>query len=204
MKTTTICLAVVSSLAFAARTADAQSATPAPAPKSGIQLEKHLSFMAGYVPGTGAFGGGLVVEPNIEVIDNLHLGLRTGILISGGGSLGGNGEDVSVGVGVNVSALGNVTYALPTGSVKPTFGLGAGLYYLISQDVSAGNNTSVTQQAGEFFGVSPQIGIQLGSVRLAAAYNAILGANIEVVQQVGAEAETKRQDYLSVEFGFGF
>jgi hypothetical protein len=82
-------------------------------------------------------------------------------------------------------------------------GLGAGLYDLISQDVSAGNNTSVSQQAGEFFGLAPQVGVDFGRGRLAVSYNAVLGANVEVTQTVG-DTRTVRQDYRSVELDMRF
>lgn len=178
-------------------------ATASAAPKA-RKIKTDSAFSGVFVPGTGGIGGGLVIEPKIEVADNLWVGLRTAIAITGGGSIkSGDTKDVSVGVGINVAAMAKVEYAVPTGSVRPVLGLGAGLYYLISQNVSAGENTSVSQHAGEFFGVSPQLGIQLGRARLAATYNAVLGANIEVKQTVGG-AKTVRQDYWSVELGMRF
>jgi hypothetical protein len=77
------------------------------------------------------------------------------------------------------------------------------LYYLISQEVSAGSNTSVNQQAGEFFGLAPQVGVEFGRGRLVATYNAVLGANVEVTQSVGGK-KSYRQDYWSVELGMRF
>ncbi len=129
--------------------------------------------------------------------------LDTAIAITGGGNISSTSSDVSVGVGVNVSAMAKVEYAAPTGTVRPVVGLGAGLYYLISQDVNAGDNTSVSQQAGEFFGLAPQLGIEFGRGRLMATYNAVLGANVEIVQTVG-DTKSVRQDYWSVELGMRF
>lgn len=183
-------------------TADAQPIGPASDP--GFRIDTDIALLGAYVPGTGGIGGGVVVEPKIEVIDNLRLGLRTAVAITGGGSIDSETDDVSVGVGVNVSAMAKVEYSAPVGPIRPMVGLGAGLYYLISQDISAGQNAAVTQQAGEFFGLAPQVGIDFGRGRLALAYNAVLGANVEVVQTVGEDAETKRQDYLSVELGMRF
>jgi len=48
------------------------------------------------------------------------------------------------------------------------------------------------------------VGLDFGSGRLAVAYNAILGANVEVVQMVGADAEKKRKDYVSLKLGLRF
>lgn len=60
------------------------------------------------------------------------------------------------------------------------------------------------QNAGSYFGVAPQVGLELGGFRLSATYNRILGADVEVRQQVGGEVETKKysQDYFTVELGF--
>jgi hypothetical protein len=171
--------------------------------KKGLDIKKDTALMGAYVPGTGGVGGGIVVEPKIEVAPNLFAGIRTAIAITGGGNISSESSDVSVGVGVNVSAMAKVEYAAPTGTFRPLVGLGAGMYYLISQNVSAGNNTSVNQQAGEFFGLAPQVGIEFGRGRLAATYNAVLGANVEVTQNVG-NTKTYRQDYWSVELGMRF
>ena len=61
-------------------------------------------------------------------------------------------------------------------------------------------------QTGRYFGVAPQIGIDLGRVRLAATYNAILGASLEVHQTVGDVEQTSSasQNYLSLELSFRF
>ena len=189
---------IVAIAALQVSVANAQDAA-----KKGIVIKKDTALLGAYVPGTGGVGGGLVVEPKIEVMDNLHVGLRTAIAITGGGNISSESSDVSVGVGVNVSAMAKVEYTAPTGSIRPLVGLGAGLYYLISQDVSAGDNTSVSQQAGEFFGLAPQVGIEFGRGRLAATYNAVLGANVEITQTVG-NTKTVRQDYLSLELGMRF
>lgn len=60
------------------------------------------------------------------------------------------------------------------------------------------------QNAGSYFGVAPQVGLELGGFRLSATYNRILGADVEVRQQVGGEVETKKysQNYFTVELGF--
>jgi hypothetical protein len=36
----------------------------------------------------------------------------------------------------------------------------------------------IDQKAGRYFGIAPQIGVDLGRLRLAATYNMILGADI--------------------------
>jgi hypothetical protein len=81
------------------------AAQPGPQVKKGLNIDNDVALMSGYVPGTGGIGGGLVFEPKIEVIDNLRVGLRTAISITGGGSIDSASDDVSVGMGVNISAL---------------------------------------------------------------------------------------------------
>ncbi len=191
---------IVAIAALQVSAANAQEPVPK---KGGLDIKKDTALLGAYVPGTGGIGGGVVVEPKIEIVDNVYAGLRTAIAITGGGSIDAGNSDVSVGVGVNVSAMAKVEYTAPTGTFRPMVGFGAGLYYLISQNVSAGENTSVNQQAGEFFGVAPQVGIEFGRGRLAATYNAVLGANVEIQQNVGG-AKSVRQDYWSVELGMRF
>lgn len=154
---------------------------------------------AAYVPGIGAFGGGAVVEPKVNVTDQLALGLRTSALITGGGSIG---EDVSIGVGISVAVLGKAEYFLTTSSVRPFLGVGAGYYHQVSQSVDTSGGASAAQGAGKYFGVAPQVGLQLGGFRLALTYNALLGAEIEVTQSVGGATESKRQDFLSLDLAF--
>ena len=48
----------------------------------------------------------------------------------------------------------------------------------------------ISPKAGRYFGVAPQLGIDLGRLRLAASYNAILGADIEVTQMIGDVQQT--------------
>jgi hypothetical protein len=54
--------------------------------------------------------------------------------------------------------------------------------------------------------VAPQLGIDLGRVRVSATYNAILGAYLELRNTVGGAQETTRrsQNWLSLEVAFQF
>ena len=158
-------------------------------------------LIGAYVPGTGSFGGGAVVEPKLNISDQLSLGLRTSVAITGGGKIEGNSGDVSVGLGISVGALAKGEYYFSTSSTRPFLGFGAGLYYLVSQDVDTGGGVSVSQSAGEYFGFAPQVGIQLGGFRLALTYNAMLGANYEVVQSVGGTKKV-RQDFVTIDLAF--
>jgi hypothetical protein len=99
---------------------------------------------------------------------------------------------------------------LPLTSFRPFLGFGAGVFNMGGQNVSAGQGGgSISQAAGRYFGVAPQIGIELGRARLALGYNAILGADIEVKQQVSAgtapppAAEVSR-NFVHFELGVRF
>jgi hypothetical protein len=53
---------------------------------------------------------------------------------------------------------------------------------------------------------APQIGIDVGRLRLAATYNAIVGATLELRQTIGDVEQTEKlsQSYMSLELSFRF
>jgi hypothetical protein len=85
-------------------------------------------------------------------------------------------------------------------------GLGAGVYWLTLQSVAAGGGgiPSVYQGIGRHFGVAPQLGIDFGGVRLAATYNAMLGADLMVEQSVNGSPQTVQntRNFLVLELTF--
>jgi hypothetical protein len=64
----------------------------------------------------------------------------------------------------------------------------------------------ISTTSGRYFGVAPELGIDLGRVRLAATYNAILGTSVEYRQTSGGieHRESFSQSYLSIELSFRF
>ena len=69
------------------------------------------------------------------------------------------------------------------------------------------NDMTVIEHAtGRYIGVAPQVGVDVGPVRLAATYNAILGAQIEVQRVIDnlPHVEKLSQNYLSLELSFRF
>ena len=153
-----------------------------------------------------AYGGNISIEPKFNALDNLALGARVDVMIGGGGDLGGEGEDdgVSVKQHVAVGTMLKADYFLTRGSVRPWVGVGLGRYAIVGQDADTSGDVEVKQNAGSYFGVAPQVGVELGGFRLSATYNKILGAEVEVRQQVGGEIEKKKysQDYVTFELGF--
>lgn len=98
-------------------------------------------------------------------------------------------------------------YLFGSATVRPFIGLGVGGYTIGAQRIGAGpNRDAIERTTGRYFGVAPQIGIDIGRVRLAATYNAILGAYLELHQTVGNVDRTTRlsQNYLTLELSFRF
>lgn len=158
-----------------------------------------------YVSSSGRGGFGAVVEPKFYVHDNVAVGLRLEGAVMFGGSFGDDSTSVDMGAVGAVMAKGE--YLLGTSTVRPFVGLGVGMFDIASQSVSAGPMTAgIDQKAGRYFGLSPQLGIDLGRVRFAATFNTILGADIEVRQQVGdtVESTSFSQSYLTFEMSFRF
>jgi hypothetical protein len=159
---------------------------------------------------SGGYGVGGFVEPKFNVLDTLAVGVR----MEGHGMFGG---DIDTGVNQNVDLdmrataafLAKADYYIGTGTVRPFVGLGLGLYYFAGQSLSA---TNINQNAGSYFGIAPQVGVQLGAFRLAFTYNAILGANYEVSQSAGPGGinqsvsgdQSISRNYMTLDIGFRF
>lgn len=164
-----------------------------------------IGFGGATVPAQEAYGGNVSVEPKFNVLDNLAVGARVEAMIGGGGSLGSESENVSVQQNVAVATLLKTDYFLTRAAVRPWVGLGVGRYAIVSQGTNAGGaDTTVNQNAGSYFGIAPQLGLELGGFRISATLNHILGANVEVTQTVGGETKKKKysHDYATVEIGF--
>lgn len=159
-----------------------------------------------YVGASGRGGFGAVFEPKLLVHDQIAIGARLEAAVMFGGSIGEAG-DTKMDLGAAAAVLAKGEYYATTGSVRPFVGFGLGMYDLASQSISTGPMTaSVDQKAGRYFGVAPEVGIDLGRLRLAATYNMILGADIEVHQMIGNAMQTASysQSYFTFELGFSF
>jgi hypothetical protein len=187
----------------------AAAASPAHAQAAHYGLVRIDAGVTGsYTPAYGRGGFGGVLEAKLNVHDQIAVGLRFDGQVMFGGTISPDGEDVSISLGVVASSLLKGEYFVGTGTVRPVVGLGVGLYDIVSQDVTTNSSsTTIEQVAGRFFGVGPSLGLDLGRLRLAATYNMILGADIEVRQNAGMPNEvrtTYAQSYLAVEMSFRF
>jgi hypothetical protein len=173
-----------------------------------------ITFYGGYAPAdAAAYGGGLVLEPKYNLLDQLAIGLR----LEGGAfatqtvktSAAAGQAEVSQSARAITAYLVKADWYLTTSSVRPFVGLGAGLYRIASgsQSVSgSGASTAVVQRAESFqgFGVAPQVGVNFGGFRLAATYHMITGDDqVVVTQAIGTTpTETKlSKNYFAFEIG---
>jgi hypothetical protein len=164
----------------------------------------HTGIAGLYVPGSGAAGFGAVVEPKWNITDYISAGLRLDGGVSFGGKIAPQGT-TTVSLGAGAATLAKGEFFLGSSGVRPFFGLGAGMYLLANQSVAAGDSgAGASQSAGNYFGVAPQLGIDFGGVRLAATYNHILGADVEVRQEINAGATPERiqRNYVQLELSF--
>jgi outer membrane protein X len=195
-----LCLvAVAAASLFELASAHAQARSYEP-----IRVDSGL--IGSYVSASGRAGFGGVVEPKFNVHDNIAVGARFEGAIMFGGEIGPD-SGTKVQLGVVAAGLIKGEYLVGTSAVRPFIGFGLGVFDMISQSVEAGPGTAgVDQRAGRYFGIAPQLGINLGRLRLAATYNMILGADIEVRQMVGnvEQSTTYSQNYLSFEMSFRF
>ena len=149
-------------------------------------------------------GVGFVTEIKVNAHDHIAIGGRVEIAVMFGGDV----EDEVLPVALAACGLLKAEYLLGTGPVRPFVGLGAGVYsmgshtFVSEPDGSRGISTTT----GRYFGVAPAVGIDLGRLRVAATYNAIIGADVEYRHTSGGieHRESLSQSYLSLELSFRF
>jgi hypothetical protein len=156
------------------------------------------------VPTVDRNGTGFVVEIKGLVNESLAIGGRLDMAFMYGGSVGSD-DDLSF--SMLAGALLKAEFHLLPGVVRPFVSAGAGLYNIGSQSLTASSETGALDfRGGRFFGVAPQIGVDLGRLRLAATYNIIVGADLEVMRLDTPMPSTSdlSQNYFSVELSFAF
>lgn len=165
-----------------------------------------FGFGAADILDQGAYGGSVSVEPKFNILDNLAVGARIEAMVGGGGNIGAPGSgEVTVKQNIAAATLLKTDFFLTRGAVRPWIGIGAGRYAIIGQGTSTSSSgASVDQHAGAYLGIAPQVGLEMGGFRIAATYNDILKAQVEVNQTVGGTTQTKKysQNYVTVEIGF--
>lgn len=161
-------------------------ASPTAASENIALFRLDTGLMIPHGPDLGTYGVGASIEPKFTILDPLVLGLR----LEGAAHLGGKASKSSVSLSqwASTGILAKVEYYLfPLNSIRPFAGFGAGRYTMGGQNISANSGGgAVSQAAGSYFGVAPQLGIELGGFRIVVGYNLIVDANLEVRQTAQA------------------
>ena len=148
-------------------------------------------------------GGSLLVEIKSMVTDEVALGGRVDFALMFGGRAR---EDVDLDFALAACGLVDAELFLTSGAVRPFVGFGVGAYTIGSQTVGNQDATARIESAtGTYLGVAPQIGLDVGRVRLSATYNAVLGADLALRDvATGAVLREVSQSYGALELGFRF
>lgn len=176
-----------------------------------------LSFGQGYFRSDGSLGAALTignlksygisagVEPKWFFNDNVSLGLRMEGDVLFGGSISGDGEDVTVGLSSRAAYGIKGEYYLGDGNTKPFIGLMAGYYTQanIGNNVK-GDNVSVSASAVRSLGIGPELGITFGNFRISGIYHFVPGKDLVSINTSvgGAEQVSVSRNYLVVQLGF--
>lgn len=168
-------------------------ATPALAAAKNYQpIRVDLGVEVPWTPSLGAAGFGLVLDGKYLITDNIGVGLRLTGNVQLGASVGENSASASAIAGASYLLKGE--YYLGNAGVRPFAGLGIGLYSIASASSSeTADSASASGGGGTFFGLMPQIGVNFGILRLAAAYNVLFGASTEAAVSVTSDGATTVQ-----------
>ncbi|HWO24249.1 MAG TPA: hypothetical protein VNO30_36145 [Kofleriaceae bacterium] len=149
-------------------------------------------------------GVGFVTEIKVNAHDNIAIGGRVEIAMMFGGDVGG--EELPFGMAA--AGLLKAEYLLGIWPVRPFAGIGAGVYSIGSHTIVSDPDgiSGISTTTGRYFGVAPSVGIDLGRLRLAATYNAIIGTSVEYRRTTGGieSRESFSQNYLSLEVSLRF
>lgn len=148
-------------------------------------------------------GSGISVEIKGLVNDHIAIGGRVEIAVMYGGVVGT--DRARLNVAMVADGLLKAEYLFGNAFARPFIGFGVGGYTIGSQTIDAGpNRDAISATTGRYFGVAPQVGVDIGRIRLAATYNAILGAYLEVRETIGNAPQMTQlnQSYLSLEISF--
>jgi len=114
------------------------------------------------------FGGYL--EPRYAINENIDVGLHIGAIgFAGGDFSGAANADVSAAAVTPVLATGH--YRFTTNKVAPYAGLGLGLYFVKTGEVTANNQVLAESETESEFGFAPRVGVFIGRMNLGIAYN---------------------------------
>jgi outer membrane protein X len=138
------------------------------------------------------------VEPKVFILHSLSAGMRFEGDALFGGSISDAETDLNVGVSSRGAILLKGEYYLSDNKTRPFLGLGLGMYTIANTAASGTGSASI--EAGNHFGVAPEIGVTFGNFRLSTMYHILTGNNL-VEMSAGAPAEIS-MNYLVIQIGF--
>lgn len=152
----------------------------------------------------GSWGGGVAVEPKVNLTDQLALGLRleaTGMVSESIAPTALGGIDLSMSARAVTAFLAKADYYLTTSDVRPFVGLAAGYYSIGS---SSSGTSGVKAESFSGFGVFPQFGVNFGGFRMAVGYHAILGGDQTLVVAGVPTGVALSKNYVAFDIGGTF
>jgi hypothetical protein len=158
-----------------------------------------FGLVGGYASGLSEGGFGGCVEPKLLLTDHLAAGLRLEGQVTFGASVGDGDTGFSTGSVGLLAAKGE--FLLGDFGIRPAVGLGLGFYFIGGDTIESGpDQVVVSHKSGNYFGLSPSLGIDLGRVRLAVTYHVLFGAAVEV-EEMGVRKDFS-QNFWSFELSF--
>lgn len=143
----------------------------------------------------------LYLEPKLNLIDNVSVGIRTEATAMARGYLDVNQTSVTGDAGLSLSFLGTLDYYFTNRLVRPFIGGGAGIYNLVGVNATTGNGGSVALPAETKFGAMARAGVEIWHLRAAFEYNFVnksalinnnyIGLKIGIVFGGGVKEEYK-------------
>jgi hypothetical protein len=138
------------------------------------------------------------VEPKVFILPSLSAGLRFEGDALFGGTVTENAEDLNVGVSSRAAILLKGEYYFTDNNTRPFVGFGLGRYTIANTSASGTGSASI--QAGNHFGVAPELGVTFGNFRLSAMYHILTGSSLV---EIGAgEPKEISMSYLVIQIGF--
>lgn len=180
-----------------------------------MEITPHVT----YIPAKfGGWGGGLSIEPKINITDNICAGIRIVETIFGsrnGISAGNSAASVDLGI-TFMTSYGIVgEYFFTTNKFRPYVGLSLRRYSYVSvsESVNAGNSNasaSISARSAAKWGFEPEVGVSFPGIRFSVGYNLLFGGSDIYVNETANNSggtvivSSQRLDYSHISYKVGF
>ncbi len=148
--------------------------------------------------GLKSYGVSAFVEPKVFIIPSVSAGLRFEGDALFGGTVSDQAEDLEVGLSTRAAILLKGEFYLGDNNTRPFVGLALGRYTIANTSASGTGSASI--QAGNNFGLAPELGVAFGNFRLSAMYHIVTGNNL-VTLSAGSTKEIA-MNYLVIQIGW--